>query len=254
MQAQQLLIAVSLLAPVVCADTFYADIRHRPPEMVLSSNQESSGPLKDILEKAVTMTGHTIKWRTAPFTRSLHALKQGYIDIVPRVIRTSEREAFVLYLGPIGCQKKDILFLVHKGNEELIRDYADLHKVKVGVKRGTAYYSVFDTDTNIQKVELKDDANMARMFILKRFDVMAVLDRNSIEMALGSNEFTDYSYAEYKHQQTIGIYYGMSHKSSLAFRYKELNQALLTLSESGAVAEIYASYGIEPPLGGACSN
>ncbi len=103
-----------------------ADFRHRPPEMVIEG-EKISGPLKDILEEAAKKIGYTIKWRTdAPFPRSLADLKKGKIDILPRTVRSEEREEFVNYLGPIGYQQKDILFLVKKGQEGLINRYEDL--------------------------------------------------------------------------------------------------------------------------------
>ena len=84
-----------------------ADFRHRPPEMVVEG-QRFSGPLKAIIEEAAAEVGYKVNWRLAPFSRSLHGLKSGDVDIVPRTIRNDEREAFVDYLGPIAYQQTDL--------------------------------------------------------------------------------------------------------------------------------------------------
>ncbi|MDM8536003.1 hypothetical protein QUF70_04550 [Desulfobacterales bacterium HSG17] len=68
-------------------------------------DEKKSGPLKDILEEAAKKLGYKIKWRNAPFPRSLSDLKKGIIDIIPRTVRTDERELFVNYLGPVGKEK-----------------------------------------------------------------------------------------------------------------------------------------------------
>ncbi len=87
-----------------------ADFRYRPPEMIIGGGTKS-GPLKDIIEEAVEKIGYQIEWRTVPFVRSLKGLKKGITDIVPRTIRNKELEAFVNFLGPVGYQEKDIVFL-----------------------------------------------------------------------------------------------------------------------------------------------
>jgi len=117
-----------------------ADYRPRPPEMVVDEKTgHFSRPLIDILEEAAHKVGYSIKWRQAPFQRSLKELELGVIDVVPRVVLDEERKAFVAYLGPIGYQEKDIVFLVRKGQENLISSYEDLKKITIGVKQDAFY-------------------------------------------------------------------------------------------------------------------
>ena len=224
-----------------------ADFRHRPPEMVVEG-QRFSGPLKEIMEEAAAKVGYRVNWRLAPFSRSLHGLESGDVDIVPRTIRNEQREAFVAYLGPIAVQQKDILFLVRKGREHSIRRYEDLHRVSVGVKRKTAYFPRFDKDSAIDKrVTGGDDFVLARMFIGGRFDTVAILDQTAIESALAGYGFRDYAYADYRHRQRIGNYYGMSRRSSHSARYPALQKALADMVASGRVAEIFTGYGLPAP-------
>ena len=142
-----------------------ADFRHRPPEMVIKKGKKRSGPLKDIIEEAVQKLGYKIKWRNAPFPRSLGDLKGGKIDILPRTVRTQEREKFINYLGPIGYQQKNILFLVKKGQESLINRYEDLKGLKIAVKRRAAYFKRFDEDTTLNKRENLDDDNKFEFYV-----------------------------------------------------------------------------------------
>jgi polar amino acid transport system substrate-binding protein len=206
------------------------------------------GPLKDILEEAAKKIEYRIKWRIAPFARSLGDLKKGVSDILPRTVRTEEREVFVNYLGPIGYQQKDILFLVKKGKEDLINRYEDLKGLSIAVKRKTAYFKRFDKETTFNKIETKDDDIMAKMFQKGRFDTMAVLDRVSLEKAMGKYNITNYSYANYRHIQRNGNYYGMSKTSINAGIYEQLNEILMNMAKSGKVTEIYMKYELEPPL------
>ena len=214
--------------------TLRADYRQRPPEMVL--------------EEGASRLGYRVKWREAPFQRSYRDLQLGKVDVVPRVILTEERKAFVAYLGPIGCQRKDILFLVRKGKENLLNSYEDLTRVTIGTKKNTAYFDRFNKDRRLKKVLSLDDANMSRMFAAGRFDTMIVLDKGAIEKAMRDINFTDYSYANYRYAQLIGNYYGMSKKSPLIDRYPDLNEALRDLARTGGVKQIYAKHNVRPPV------
>ncbi|MDE1464307.1 substrate-binding periplasmic protein [Spartinivicinus poritis] len=245
------LIILFLYWPFSLAETkvLYADYRHRPPEMVRVEDSDTFfGPLRDILEDAAHRIGYTVIWRFAPFPRSLDDLKKGRIDIIPRTIKTKEREAYVAYLGPIGYQQKNISFLVKKGQENQINSYEDLYRYRIGVKRKTAYFPKFDRDKRIQKTLSLDDKNMAEMISKNRFSVMIVLDTSSIESALNKIGFTQYSYANYKYEQKIGNYYGMSKKSSNASAYQTLNEAIIKMVENGRVNDYYKKYNITPPL------
>ena len=249
----KLFLALSLLsiAGTVLAEdsSLRADYRQRPPEMVIDEKTgRFSGPLIDILEEAARKIGHRIKWRKAPFQRSYKELQLGLVDVEPRVILTEERKAFVAYLGPIGYQRKDIVFLVRKGREGLLKLYDDLHKIRVGTKRDTAYFKQFNEDKDINKILSLDDKNMAKMFAANRFDTMIILDVSAIEEALKDINFSDYSYANYRYVQKIGNYYGMSKKSPRIGLYEKLNAALLGLARSGRVKEIYENYRVVPPV------
>jgi len=219
-----------------------ADFRHRPPEMIIERGR-LLGPLKDILEEAVGISGYTIEWRVAPFKESLQGLKTGQVDIVPRTIRKKEREAFINFLGPIKVQKKDILFMVPKGVEESIRVYEDLYNLSVGIKAKTAYFPNFDKDTSINKISTEgEDYDLAQMLIDGRINAIAVLDRTPIEMAMKELNHSDYAYAQYRYEQTIGNYFGMSRTSQYAAFYPKLNKTLLEMASSGRISQIYIKH------------
>lgn len=224
-----------------------ADYRPRPPEMIVGEGENISGPLKDILDEAVARHGYRVEWRVVPFPKSLHDLEVGQVDIVPRVIRTLERDVFVQFLGPIGYQEKDIYFLVHKGQEGSIRTYEDLRSVVVGVKLKTAYFDPFDGDATIRKEASSDDSSLARMFIGGRFEAIAMLDRPAMEGVLAGLGFKDYAFADYHFQQKIGNFYGMSKKSPYAALFPDLNATLAEMSASGRVTELYKIHHVEPP-------
>ena len=241
------IVMIALLPDILRATdnkTLVVDVRQRPPEMIVDG-ESWSGPLIDIIEEAVRRAGYEVKFQFRQFQGSLRYLERGKIDILPRAICTQERTQFMDFLGPIGYEQKEILFLVKPGKEDSIRKFDDLKHLTVGVKRGTVYFEEFDASQEIVKIESHDDENLVRMFAHNRFDTMIILDRNAVESALKKYQISVYAYARYRQSLRIGIYYGIlrGHPAKEA-----LQHALEDLVTSGSVKAIYAQYGIEPPF------
>lgn len=238
------------LAPLALAeDVLIADYRLRPPEM-LEVDGQPRGPLVSILETAARRSGLTIQWRKSPFIRSLEDLRSGRIDLVPRVIFTEERTAFIHYLPPIGSQRKTILFIVRPGQEASLRYYADLYTRVVGAKRGTAYFTEFDHDPLIEKYLASDDLILTRMFQAGRLDCLVVLDRDAVEAEFSNLGFSDYAYSQYRHEQWIDNHYGASRRGYEGAKralYDRLGVALNDMRVSGEIELIYSRHGVMPP-------
>jgi polar amino acid transport system substrate-binding protein len=227
-----------------------ASFRSRPPEMLIDEKTKAlSGPLKDILDEAAAKIGYQVSWSEVPFARSIaYELENGNgSDVVPRVHYTQERTRFIEFLGPIGYQQKDVVFLVKKGKENSINTYEDLRKMSVGVKRGSFFFEEFYVDKQIRKIDGLDDKNMVMMFDVGRFDTMIVLDKEALEQELKNHHISDYSFANYKYTQKIGNYYAMSKKSKLIRLAPQLQNALMEMLAGGRINAIYTQYNLLPP-------
>lgn len=245
-----LLLSVLLLLPPCHAEqVLRADYRERPPEMQ-ALDSLPVGPLIEVLDSAAQRVGARIEWRYAPFVRSLEDLKSGRIDLVPRVLFTEERTAYVHFLPAIGSQRKSIRFIVKPGQQARLRSYQDLQGLVIGAKRGTAYFDEFDNDRSLNKSLATDDYLLAGMFRAGRLDTLIVLDAEAIEAQFHKIGFADYQYAEYQYEQTIGNYYGASlplYRGAKREVYEQLAEELRRMRDSGEVARIYHSHGVAPP-------
>ncbi|MEO5345113.1 MAG: PAS domain S-box protein [Magnetococcus sp. YQC-9] len=220
----------------------HADLRHRPPEMIVDGLY-LGGPLKNLLDEAAASSGWRIEWHAIPFPESIERLKRGTVDVVPRVIRTPDREPFVHFLGPVSSQRKDILFMVPKGREASITDYEDLANKRIGIKKDTAYFSRFDTDETLTRVASDgSDYALARDLIEGRVDTLAVLDQGALESAMTGFGFSGYGYAFFRHSQILDNYYGFSKFSRHADQAAVLSATLQSMATAGRVAEIYAQH------------
>jgi len=221
----------------------YVDVRNRPPEMVVEDGRYS-GPLLETIQLAASRIGRKVIFVERRFERSLDLLVQrkGNLDIVPRVLRTPERDRLMDFLGPIGAIDSEIVFLVKPGQQQAIRRFEDLERRSLGVKAGSSYFERFDQNDNIRKIAGADDDNLVRMFQAGRFDTMIVLDQGALEVALRKHGVSDYAFAEYRHPQRLYFYYAMAkeHPDRPA-----LQQALETMSRSGEIREIFRKAGVK---------
>lgn len=237
-----------LLFPTLswCSDKILVvDVRHRPMEMVVEG-KNYSGPLLDIIKEAAEGIGYKVYFYERHFSISMNLLKTGRIDILPRTFWTKEREEVIDYIGPIGYQKKPILFLVKVGNEKMIQKFEDLEKVIVGVKKGAFYFDEFHKNQNIKKMESIDDTNMVKMLFLgNRFDTMIINDKKSVEKALENEGIKEFAYTDYQYPRIIDNYYGITQNHPAK---DKLQKALENMVKSGRIGEIYEKFGETPPL------
>ncbi len=247
---------LSALLPLISAltcnaadDVLRVDFRERTPEMRVVDGLPS-GPLVSVLETAAQRVGVELHWRQAPFLRSLDDLRTGRIDLVPRVLMTEARRAYIHYLPSIGNQQLNVRFVVPPGEEARLSRYEDLYDLSLGVKRGTAYFEPFDSDDLLDRAYVSDDAQLAAMFRAGRLDTIAVIDAAPMEAQFQAMNFRDYSYAHYTHQQVLGNHFGASlrrYHSDRGELYDRLGAELQRMREEGEVALIYHRYGVLPP-------
>ncbi len=225
------------------------DFRERPPEMRVVDGLPS-GPLISVLETAAHRVGIDLHWREAPFLRSLENLRSGRVDLVPRVLLTAQRRAYIHFLPSIGSQQLNVRFVVRPGQESRLSRYEDLYDLFLGVKRGTAYFEPFDSDDLLGRTYVSDDAQLAAMFRAGRLDTIAVLDPVPMEAQFQAMNFRAYSYAHYVHHQVLGNHFGASLKRYQSDRrelYDRLGAELARMREEGEVALIYRRHGVLPP-------
>jgi polar amino acid transport system substrate-binding protein len=219
------------------------DVRNRPPDILIDDSGKCTGPLIDIIEYAAAKLGYTLKYQQRQFDGSLLVLPGGAIDLVPRAGWTEERAKSIEFLGPIGYEDKDVLFLVKKGKEGLIKSYADLAHLSIGVKRGSIYFDRFDKDASLKRIESQDDDNMVKMFEAGRFDTMITIDKNALEAALKKNNIGNYAYAQFKYVNSLGVFYGIAPHHPLKV---DLQKILDGMIKSGMITEIYKKHGVAP--------
>ncbi|MFQ6370473.1 substrate-binding periplasmic protein [Shewanella sp. YIC-542] len=204
-----------------------------------------SGQLVTILELACKHAGCRIQWQEMPFQRSLYRLQTGAVHLVPRLYHTTEREAYVHYIGPVALENEPIFFITHK--QVPLDTEQQLLSGTLGVKLGSYYSPFINHDPRLKKYPAADDINLAKMFIAGRFDYIAVLDKESIDAAFHQLGFSDYVYGGLTYDHNFPVYYGFSRHSSHGEFVGKLQRAIDRMIVSGEIHSLLP-VGMYPPL------
>ncbi len=243
-----LILTLSLTAVAEPLKVLTGHFRHRPPELMVYCSGEMTGPLYHVIEEAASRLGYRIDWKLASFRETLQSMRDGTVDLAPRVIRTAEREQFIQFIGPVGAQQKNVRFIVPKGQAarlSRLEDLANRHTAFIG---GAHYFDAFNDNKQLSKTPLRDDSEMARRLSRNEVDTLIVLDSSSMEIALERIGFADYEYANNVFEQRLDIYYGLSASSANAGLAEQLNQTISQMAHDGTIDAIYRSFELVTPL------
>lgn len=131
-------------------------IDHAPPYHWIDSNGQAQGTMVAVMRKLVSNSGGSAKFVSCPWARCLKLTETGQVDMLFGVVKTAERAAFLHFVEPEIINTKVKFVFYQLPGAPPIHSYDQLYRLKVGVLRGGSYFSEFDTDRKLQKVEFVD--------------------------------------------------------------------------------------------------
>lgn len=212
------------------------------PYMQVTKENACSGSDVEMMNRIAEKLGVKYTTTIVPIARGLEMMRTGKADIMLSLQESPERDDFITFVNPAYTLPQKRLFVVLKGNANIIKKYDDLKLLKIGVQRTRKYFQPFDSDTAIEKIEMNNYDTAFDMLNAKRFDAFAVTEfeyKNYLKSAKIRNlvEFAEYYY-ETPSLGKIGI----SKKSSFISRIPEIERALKELIQTKELEKIYAKY------------
>ena len=217
-----------------------------PPFRVLDDSGELRGLDIDLLEQLSERTGLRFEILRAPWARGLAALQQGKADLMTGLAKTSEREAYVRYLPRpyYACAPR---FYTIPQRASALHSYAQLSGLNVGQVLGSAYFEPFDSDQNLRKTAVNNEAQL-----------LGMLARGRLGAVIGTDCQVDYELrdprwaarivkAAYRPVTRTDLYIGFSQRRSLQAEYRLVSQALEQLRAEGWIAQAAQRYQLQAP-------
>jgi polar amino acid transport system substrate-binding protein len=147
-------------------------IDQAPPYHWIDANGQAQGTMVAIMRQLVSNSGGTAKFLSCPWARCLKLTETGQVDMLFGVSKTAERAAFLHFVEPEMINTKVNFVFYQLPSAPPIHSYSQLYRLKVGVLRGGSYFSEFDTDRKLQKVEFVDLASAVVSLQRGRIDAL----------------------------------------------------------------------------------
>ena len=244
---RRFVVMLRALVALLCSSGAWADeplrvvTDHWPPFRMQGADGKLQGLDIDLLDELQQRTGLRFEVRLLPWARALEELQDGRADLMTGLARTAERERHIDYLEPSyhACAPR---LYGSPARAASIRNYAQLNGLRIGYVLRSAYFEPFDSDTALIKVGVKNEAQLLKMQL-----------RGRVELMIGTDCQVDYQLRDpalaarlaklaFRPQQQTNLYLGLSRVGQHARERQLLVQALEQLQSDGGLAAIAQRY------------
>ena len=216
-------------------------ITHFPKAMIID-NERYSGTSVEIVQLLAEKLGFDVRYYPCPRARCLLDMKAGSVDILSGVFKREDRESYIHYLDPPLTIETALVFYMQRSQTLKIRKYSDLRTLTIGKIIGMKYFEPFDTDRQLNKIEVSTSYQLFRMLLSGRIDTLLGLEViHDIEMEKNRYEnLIDKS--PYRIDKDMNLYFALSKKSPIIDKKESFRKALSELFRSGQVEGIIKKY------------
>ena len=195
----------------------------------------------EILTEMFTRLGREFEIRLMPWARVLKTVKHGRADAVPLLMKTPEREEYLVYTDYVVENRELFYYRPDSLGDFQWRDYGDLQGFTLGLVRDYTYGESFLEALAAYRypvVYSPDNESCFRKLLAGRVDL--ILQDETMANAILSEhpEWGNRLGASEKPVTTYEWYMGISRLSPLAGEVDEINRILSDMRADGSLARI----------------
>ncbi|MES2316486.1 MAG: transporter substrate-binding domain-containing protein [Pseudomonadota bacterium] len=221
------------------ADTFKVGFYNYPPMMIENGQ---TGIYQELLDELGKMTGHRFQVQYLPYARLARKFDLGQIDFEPGVFPGWVKHQRVPGVFSVSFGKVVDTLVFAPGKHFQVRTPRDLSGKTLGLVRGYTYPDLR---------ELFDSGVVHRADAVSETQLLAMLGAGRMDQILINKAVAQYNilHVPKYHGFVIGDVIGSFdvtmrvHPSKQAL-LPQLDDAILAMKRSGAIASIYAKYGV----------
>lgn len=221
------------------SDTFKVGFYNYPPMMIES---ERAGIYQEILDELSKMTGYRFQIQYFPYARLAKEFDLGRIDLEPGVFPGWVKQQRVPGKFSVPFGKVVDVLVFAPGKHFRISTPRDLSGRTIGLVRGYTYPDLR---------ELFDSGVVHRSDAVSETQLMAMLAAGRMDQILINKAVAQYNmlltpkYREFVLGDVLGSFdVSMRVHPSKNAMLPKLDEAILAMKRSGAIARIYAKYGV----------
>ncbi|WP_233999553.1 substrate-binding periplasmic protein [Pseudoalteromonas sp. T1lg22] len=240
---------LSLFIPMaaVQASTITVAIDHAPPYSSTHGAQ-AKGLLLDILTPIADELGLELKVVPCPFSRCVHMLEQGEVDIMGGLIRTKQREQGLTFVTPAYMAlHSSFRFYSLRDSGMEITGYEALYGKRIAVMRGAAHFARFDKDREMIKVPVTSEQVALQMLLKGRVDLFIGVEETAEHaMSILQQPMHKLVKQPYQYRDSIFGYMAYSRDFAKTSQAKQITSLYQDLAEGGQLTELVKPYALPP--------
>ncbi len=240
----KILVYASFLLCAACSadarsETYKVGFYNYPPMMIESGR---SGIYQELLDELSKITGHRFQVQYLPYARLANKFDLGQIDLEPGVFPGWVKQQKVPGMFSVSFGKVVDALVFSQGKYFKVSTPRDLSGKTLGLVRGYTYPDLR---------ELFDSGVVHRIDAVSETQLLAMLGAGRMDQILINKAVAQYSimqvpkYREFVVGDVLGSFdVSMRVHPSKKDLLPELDEAIMTMKRSGAIARIYAKYGV----------
>ncbi len=215
---------------------------HWPPYIIVDAAGHVGGIDLEILREIAKQLKVELKISVCDWVYCLKMIENGRADIISAALKRSDREKYMHYIEPPYLLKSTKIFYLQSGKGHLIQKYEDIYNLTVGVLKGSAYFSPFDDDHKINKIEALKTEQLLLMLKAGRLDAVIGTELVTDQLILSRKYLGLFEKSVYRYEKETPFHFGISKKSPFAEYLPQLNKIMASLVREGKVQSIIKKY------------
>jgi polar amino acid transport system substrate-binding protein len=216
-------------------------VTHWPPYSICEQDTPCSGIDVEIVKEIAKRLNTQLKIEKCPWKRCLYIMEKGEADIISSLLRVPDREVYMRFIEPPYRPGVSKVFYLKKGSRHLIQKYEDLHKLKIGTILGSKYFSRFDNDSKIRKIEVAKEYQLLELLKAGRIDAFINDEQQADYLIFTKGYQGQFDKASFRSEKGVA-YLAISKKSKFANQLSIFNNIIAQMKSEGKVKEILNMY------------
>lgn len=206
-----------------------ACIDDHPPYQILGDTPSGTHILA--LHKLAALLERNLTFIQSPnFARCVALLEKGEVDVIAALHPLPERKEFAFFAA---FKPADALRVISKEGIQ-ITSYDDFKDKIIGVSRGVRYFTRFDNDQSLKKIEIQNARIGFSLLEKKRIDLImvspAMLSTFSSEIDAANLKISPIALEELRSKETS---FGFSKKNKLGIKEAKIKQKVNSAYQAG---------------------
>lgn len=219
---------------------------HSPPYYFAENTEAPTGLAIDLLRPVLHQLGWQLQIVICPFPRCLKMLERGEVDVMPGLLRNTEREMLIHFVQPpMMSFHSSFVFYAHPESPTPLHNEQQLQGHSIAVMRDAVYYPSFQKIPNLTKIPVLSEAKALEMVLQKRVDYTIMVEETAAgAFATAGIDPTKLVKQPYSVASDILGYFGFSKRSVNAQYLPELERAMAEQQRLGLYQRLWLRYEI----------